>query len=416
MHDVKRYSRRPAFNMNYLTDNNHDDDHYIAGAHGTIAPQKDEAYYDDRSDASDDMEKGQLKFPKSLYGREKELDKLLSVYNEVLMNCNNDRDNNNNDSTGGSSGTNINAQVSTYKLSQIIWLGGYSGIGKTALVNEFIKRAQTQYASGSSSSSESSSSILHASGKYSEQCNSSAPFSAIANMLDNLAAQLSTRGSGDKTSEEKEKVWKNINNSEYIGPYKEGNVILCSTFPGLSKLIHTDDTRNSSTETTSAQTTSLNAIKECTLELFSCICNALDNPLILFLDDLQWGDAASFDMLQFLLSSKDHLHNIMFICSFRSNEVDEDHPFTTLMNKVVEEREDVKSVDRMDLFSLSPEAITKFIADSVKKEDDSENEVLELGEAIYKKTMGNIFFVMQALEELVRKNVVFYDMMCFEWR
>ena len=131
---------------------------------------------------------------------------------------------------------------------------------------------------------------------------------------------------------------------------------------------------------------------------------------------MQWGDSASFDMLQFLLSSKDHLHNIMFICSFRSNEVDEDHPFTTLMNNVVKERDGSKSVERMDLFSLSPEAITKFIADSVKKEDDSENEVSELGEAIYKKTMGNIFFVMQALEELVRKNVVFYDMMCFEWR
>ena len=393
------------------------DEFRIEGCHGTIAEQKDEAFYDDRSDASDDEEKGKIKFPKRLYGREKELDKLLSVYNEVLMNCNNDRDNNNNSSTGNSPGANIiDAQdMSTYNLSQIIWLGGYSGIGKTALVNEFIKRAQTKYASGIGSSSESSSSIVHASGKYSEQCNSSAPFSAIANMLDNLVVQLSIRGSGDKTTEEKEKVWKNINNSEYIGPGKEGNVILCSTFPGLSKLIHTDDTRNSSTETTSAQTTSLNAIKECTLELFSCICNALDNPLILFLDDLQWGDAASFDMLQFLLS-KDHLHNIIFICSFRSNEVDEDHPFTTLMNNVVKEREGSKSVDRMDLFSLSPEAITKFIADSVKKEDDSENEVSELGEAIYKKTMGNIFFVMQALEELVRKNVVFYDMMCFEWR
>lgn len=392
---------------------NHDDEHYIAGAHGTIAPQKDEAYYDDRSDASDDMEKGQLKFPKSLYGREKELDKLLSVYNEILVNCNDDRGNNNS-SDGDSPGANIDAQdnMSTYKLSQIIWLGGYSGIGKTALVNEFIKRAQTKYTS--SGSSESSSSIVHASGKYSEQCNSSAPFSAIANMLDNLAIQFSRDGENKTT--EKEKVWKNINSSEFIGPGKEGNVILCSTFPGLSQLINPDDTRNSSSTETSAQTTSLNAIKECTLELLSCICNALDNPLILFLDDMQWGDSASFDMLQFLLSSKDHLHNIMFICSFRSNEVDEDHPFTTLMNNVVKERDGSKSVERMDLFSLSPEAITKFIADSVKKEDDSENEVSELGEAIYKKTMGNIFFVMQALEELVRKNVVFYDMMCFEWR
>ena len=370
---------------------NHDDEHYIAGAHGTIAPQKDEAYYDDRSDASDDMEKGQLKFPKSLYGREKELDKLLSVYNEILVNCNDDRGNNNS-SDGDSPGANIDAQdnMSTYKLSQIIWLGGYSGIGKTALVNEFIKRAQTKYTS--SGSSESSSSIVHASGKYSEQCNSSAPFSAIANMLDNLAIQFSRDGENKTT--EKEKVWKNINSSEFIGPGKEGNVILCSTFPGLSQLINPDDTRNSSSTETSAQTTSLNAIKECTLELLSCICNALDNPLILFLDDMQWGDSASFDMLQFLLSSKDHLHNIMFICSFRSNEVDEDHPFTTLMNNVVKERDGSKSVERMDLFSLSPEAITKFIADSVKKEDDSENEVSELGEAIYKKTMGNIFFVM----------------------
>ena len=56
----------------------------IEGANGTIAPQSDEAYYDDRSDASDDMEKGRLKFPTKMYGRERELDMLQSIYSNLI--------------------------------------------------------------------------------------------------------------------------------------------------------------------------------------------------------------------------------------------------------------------------------------------------------------------------------------------
>jgi len=92
------------------------------------------------------------------------------------------------------------------------------------------------------------------------------------------------------------------------------------------------------------------------------------------------------------------------------------------MNNIIETRHS-NSVEQMDLFNLSPESITTFIADSIKCGDEDEDdtssnkeEVRELAEAVYQKTMGNIFFTMQALEELVRKNVLFYDVMCFEWR
>ena len=56
------------------------EENYIAGAHGTIAEQQDEAFYDDRSDASDDMEKGKLNFPSKIYGRERELEVLHKLY------------------------------------------------------------------------------------------------------------------------------------------------------------------------------------------------------------------------------------------------------------------------------------------------------------------------------------------------
>lgn len=61
-----------------------DNRHYVAGCHGTIAEQGDEAHYDGRDDADDDVEKGRLKFGTKVYGRENELGILRDVYQEML--------------------------------------------------------------------------------------------------------------------------------------------------------------------------------------------------------------------------------------------------------------------------------------------------------------------------------------------
>ena len=273
------------------------------------------------------------------------------------------------------------------------------------MVNEFVKQAEMKY-----------NDILYASGKYTEQSSASAPFSAITEVLDKLVLDIT------KNEEQHKLVSDGIKESELIGPDTEGNRILQSTFPSLSAIL---SDRKVSTSSTTAAHPSMDAIKQCTRELLSIICTTLTHPMILWLDDLQWSDGASIDMLLLLLSStKTRIHQkcIMFICAYRSNEVDEDHPFTKLMKDVTEKRES-KSIEQMYLFNLAPEAITGFIADTIKREeedgggDDNNNEgVRELSQAVYKKTMGNIFFTMQALEELVRKNVLFYDIMCFEWR
>ena len=48
--------------------------------------QEDEAYYDERSDADDDVEKGKIKFSKKkLYGRDKELQQLSHMYYDCMM-------------------------------------------------------------------------------------------------------------------------------------------------------------------------------------------------------------------------------------------------------------------------------------------------------------------------------------------
>ena len=297
-------------------------------------------------------------------------------------------------------------------LCHVLIYSSYSPpVARSELVNHFIKQTRDKH---------NGSAIINASGKYTEQ--SSAPFSAITEFLARLASAF-TKDEGDKpmkkgglSYEQKEKIWDNINQSEVIGPDTEGNRILKKTFPGLIPLLDScknDGERESEEELDSSATRrnsiqpSMNAIKSSTCCLLSIISETLDRPLIIFLDDMQWGDAPSFDMLTFLLSSS-QLKRVMFICAYRSNEVDAEHLFTKIMDDSVD-------THKMDLFSLSPDAIKCFIADSVKKEE-CEKEVAELAEAVYEKTMGNIFFTMQALEELVRKNILFYDMMSFEWR
>ena len=114
-----------------------EEDYGVQGCHGTIAPQQDEAYYDDRSDASDDIEKGRLRFPKRLYGRERELETLMNIYNDAAV------------TVGTSSSKNGDTQLSnvseekdeppaqdapsadSYYSSRVVFLSGYSGIGKS---------------------------------------------------------------------------------------------------------------------------------------------------------------------------------------------------------------------------------------------------------------------------------------------
>ena len=393
---------------------NKQEDYSIAGAHGTIAEQTDEAYLDDRSDASDDIEKGRLKFPQHLYGRERELETLLNIYDDLSKAAAVVRTKD--DDGGGLSDNSIRGWVKKkfttvdeekeeeekespdddddlYKGSRVVFLSGYSGIGKSALVNEFAKQAHTKYKS--SDDDNTTSDVLYASGKYTEQSNASAPFSAISEVLEKLVLSMI-----NEDSIVDEIVCDKVGESDLIGNGTEGNRILKSTFPSLAPILQQQNKKASGGGSSSSATTthpSMNAIKECTRELLSIICETLEHPLILFLDDLQWSDSASIEMLLVLLTCTD-VRNVMFICSYRSNEVDEDHAFAKLMDKIVTARsgggddsdEECKaspnSVERMDLFNLSPEAIARFIADSIKNEEDEDGNlgegVNELSEAV----------------------------------
>ncbi len=162
----------------------------------------------------------------------------------------------------------------------------FSGVGKSSLIKEFVKQLRR---------SKRKTPIFHGAGKYSEQNSASSPFFAIIEVLETLANELCKAKdiSNSTANKQREKVWESIRQSELIGPGKEGDLILRATFPVLTPLLDSCVVAEEKTaEEDLTVHSTMSAIKECTLQLLCAICKALDNPLVIFLDDLQWADEA----------------------------------------------------------------------------------------------------------------------------
>jgi len=408
-----------------------DDEHYVSGAYGTLAPVANETFYDDRSDAEDDMEKGHINFPREIYGRERELDLLHGIYARLAdskaKGKQNDLPKTETESTGD-----------PLSVSRAVFLSGCNGVGKSTLVKEFLRQLDAKFNATNDLP------ILHVSGKYTKNSAvTSAPFSAIAEVLERLVSDLSARNVNAREKIPRHhdlcsKVRNKIQKSKLIGSGTAGHCILRATFPALDPIIDsrnyvlpkqsskercdpsvppTDNTFTQECSFSSQIHSRSNAIQEYTYEILSIISETLDHPLVLFLDDLQWADEASIRMISFLLSST-KLNRIMFIGAYRSNEISSDHPLKSLIERVTEKRSgnatsSLNTMEIIELIGLTPEAIAIFIAECVKK--DNADGVADLVYVVYQATMGNMLFVKQALNELVRKNALFYDVMSFEW-
>jgi predicted ATPase len=147
---------------------------------------------------------------------------------------------------------------------------------------------------------------------------------------------------------------------------------------------------------------------------FELLSSDLACPLILFLDDLQWADKQSLSFLTKLLTNL-KLPGLFFIGAYRSNEVNSEHSLIKAIGDIEKQKEcgrEETPLLRIDLKELTMEDIGQFIADTLRLDPD---QVEPLTQAVYTKTLGNPFFTRQALEELVRKNVLYYDTISFQW-
>lgn len=285
-----------------------------------------------------------LSVPQRLYGRDTELHLLLGAFDCVVA-------------TG---------------MPQFVTVSGYAGIGKSSLVHELHKpllRARGILITGKS-----------------EQYNRGIPYFTLVLAFRELTAQLLTESDED------------------LAPFRAdlqralgvNGRLITDMLPEM-KLIVGEQPPTAELGPTEAQNRFLIAFQS-----FIRAIARPEHPIALFLDDLQWADAATLDLLA-VLASDPELRHITFILAYRDNEVDEAHPLRAALEKI--KRSGAEGSD-IRLTPLDLESTNALVADTLRC---SPSLAEPLARLVLQKTGGNPFFAGEFLKALHQEGLLTYD-------
>ncbi len=255
---------------------------------------------------------------------------------------------------------------------ELVLVSGYSGIGKSAVVNELHKPLVPPRG-------------LFASGKF-DQYKRDIPYATLAQAFQSLIRPLLSK------SEEELRTWREALH-EALDP---NGLLMVELVPELKHIIG-EQPPVPELPPQDAQGR-FQLVFRRFISVFACPAH----PLALFLDDLQWLDAATLDLLEDLLSRTDIKH-LLLIGAYRDNEVSPTHP---LMRKLDAIRQAGSALQNIVLAPLAGEDLGQLLADSLRCEPEH---AAPLAQLIHEKTSGNPFFAIQFIATLADEGLLAFD-------
>ena len=276
-----------------------------------------------------------------LYGREAEVQLLLEAFEQVANGA-----------------------------SELMLVAGFSGIGKTAVINEVHKPIVKQRG-------------YFIKGKF-DQFNRNLPLFAFVQALQDLIGQLLSEDDDQLTQ------WK----TQILDAVGENGQILIDVIPELEHIIG-QQPPVSELPSTAAQKR-FNLLFQKFIEVFT----TSKHPLVIFLDDLHWADVASLQLIELLMNGQGHL---LLLGAYRDNEVSPTHPFIVTVEELKKAQ---VIVNTMTLAPLRLEDTEHLVADTL----NCSLEVAQpLARLIDRKTQGNPFFITQFLKALHSEDYITFN-------
>src|SRR6202035_4135354 len=134
-----------------------------------------------------------------------------------------------------------------------------------------------------------------------------------------------------------------------------------------------------------------------------------EHPLALFLDDLQWLDAATLDLLEHLVTQSEVRH-LLLVGAYRDNEVNPSHPLLRTLDTI---RKAGAPLQEIGLAPLTREDMGHLIADTL---GCTSGDVAPLAQLVHEKTGGNPFFAIQFVSALAEEGLLRFDHGAVRWR
>jgi len=283
---------------------------------------------------------GHYKQSQKLYGRENEIDQLLRYYRDL-----------------------------NELKSILVLVSGYSGVGKSALIRH-VKFPIIQ------------SNGIFLSGKF-DQFKKDIPYygfiEAVQDFIKNLLSE----------PEEKIVYWR----QRIIAVLGENAGLITEVIPQLSKIVKKQDA------VPKLQPAEQEARFNMVLLDFIYVFSSVENPLVLFLDDLQWADLSSLNLVKRIIQNP-RQENIMILGAYRDNEVEKGHPLMITKDQIDKSTGQLKT---LHLKPLDRATTCRITADSFAMRPE---QAREIGQKVFTKTKGNPFFTHNFLKSLFDKKII----------
>jgi histidine kinase len=262
--------------------------------------------------------------------------------------------------------------------AEILMVAGYSGVGKTALIEETYK-----------SLTESNGYFL--SGKF-DQYQRNTPYASIVRAFQGLIRQLLTE------SEQKVLEWR-AKLQAALGPLGQ---IIIDIIPEIATIL--------GPQPPLLEVSGIEVQKrfiETFAHFVGVFCQQA-HPVLLFLDDLQWADSASLKLIELLIGGRNEFH-LLIVAAYRDNEVSPAHPLMLCLDEIGKK----KTIQTISLKPLNRTDTHQLIVDTLLRDDQQTDELTDL---IHKKTNGNPFFINRLLHAVHEQRLLQFDMEQRRWQ
>jgi PAS domain S-box-containing protein len=292
-----------------------------------------------------------LLIPEKLYGRECEIDSLLAAFDRVVAR-----------------GT-----------PELVLVFGYSGVGKSSVVNELHKVLVPPRG-------------LFAAGKF-DQYKRNIPYATLAQALRTLVRQILIKNKAEVDR------WC----CALMEAVEPNGQLIVSLVPELEFIIGKQPPVPDLPPRDAQNRFQL---------VFRRFLGAFarpEHPLALFLDDLQWLDAATLDLLEHLLTHSEVRH-LLVVGAYRDNEVGPSHPLPRTLEAI---RKAGARVQEIVLAPLGLDDVGQLVADAMHCEPER---VRPLAQLVQEKTGGNPFFAIQFFTALAEEGLLAFDPVTRAWQ
>ncbi|PSB18493.1 ATPase [Phormidesmis priestleyi ULC007] len=292
-----------------------------------------------------------FQIPEKLYGRDAEVERLLEAFDRTTHSQN----------------------------SEFMLVSGYSGIGKSSLVQEVYKPIVQRRG-------------YFISGKF-DQLQRNIPYSAIVGAFQSLMRQLLTESEA-RLNQWREKL------TAVLGANAQ---VMIEVIPELEQIIGSQ-----LPIVPLAPTEAQNRFNRVFQNFIRVFCQP-EHPLVMVLDDLQWADSATLKLIKVVLTDEQTRH-LLLIGAYRDNEVNSAHPFMILLEEL---QQCSIFPHQITLAPLTSEQVTHLIAETLHSHVTA---IQPLADLVMRKTEGNPFFVNEFLKTLYQERLLRFDFNQKDWQ